>query len=72
MWFCTSLRKNIYISFKHNFSYVFLPQRRHSLGFLVQLEEFQDVQHGLSDVGAKTMGVLQCIAKMVQIHIIMS
>lgn len=30
-----------------------------SLGFDGQLEEIEDVQHGLSDVGAKAVGVLQ-------------
>lgn len=35
------------------------PWREQSLGFLLQLKEVQHVQHGLFDVGAKTVGVLE-------------
>lgn len=39
---------------------VFHQQRQPSLGsFVVELKETQDVQHGLSDVGPKTMWVLK-------------
>lgn len=38
----------------------FHQQRQPSLGsFVVELKETQDVQHGLSDVGPKTMWVLK-------------
>lgn len=36
------------------------PRRERSLGFLVQLKQAQYVQHGALDVGAKTVGVLEC------------
>lgn len=35
------------------------PWREQSLGFLLQLKEVQHVHHGLFDVGAKTVGVLE-------------
>lgn len=33
--------------------------RGQSLGFVVELEKTQDVQHGLSDVGTETVRVLK-------------
>lgn len=46
--------------FEYMLLIAFHQQRQPSLGsFVVELKETQDVQHGLSDVGPKTMRVLK-------------
>ena len=51
----------LFVCFFFFFSPLFLSHgRSRSLdGFVVELEEIQNLQHGLSDVATKTMGVLR-------------
>lgn len=51
------------MSLQRHISYLRRPRVSRSLGFVAQLEEIEDVQHRLSDVGAKAVGVLQCERK---------